>query len=64
MSVDATCSRCEGEDTYRMLGHCANCKTQRIVGVFTKGHQAQSGWSSPACPVCGCSGMIYWERLA
>jgi len=64
-TVIATCShdRCKGEGTYSMVGNCANCKTSGIVGVFTRGHEAASGWSSPKCPVCGCSGMIYWEGL-
>ena len=47
-----------------MVGHCANCKTSGIIGVFTRGHEASSGWSSPKCPVCGCSSVIYWEGLA
>lgn len=63
--VDVRCShdRCEGKPSYRMAGKCNNCKTEPIIGVFTTGHEARNGWGSPECPVCGCSGQIYWECL-
>jgi hypothetical protein len=68
--VDARCTYkhrlaerdCREKDTYRMVGDCANCKA-RVVGLFTVGHEANSGWNSPDCPVCQCRSDLYWKGL-
>lgn len=68
--VDARCSYhhigmgadCTTKDAYRLVGSCANCNSQ-IVGLFTVGHEANSGWNSPECPVCQCKGKLYWKGL-
>jgi hypothetical protein len=64
--VDARCTYahrgCGDKGDYRMVGSCANCKS-RVVGKFTVGHEAGSGWSSPDCPVCQCGNVLYWTGL-
>ena len=44
---------------YRMIGGCLNCRTERLLGLFTAGHEAIGG----NCPVCGCA-KLHWDRLA
>ncbi len=49
---------------YRMVGRCANCKTEDILFLVTEGHKAPSGSLLGArCPVCGCD-EAYAQRLA
>jgi len=62
MIVDRRCSRCQGggrTDIYRMIGHCSNCRSEPILGLFSVTHEASGG----DCPVCGCS-RLHWDRLA
>ena len=61
--VDARCSHynCADRDAYRLKGVCTNCQSQ-IVGLFTATHEA-SGYTGPACPLCGVQGRIIWKGL-
>ena len=65
VTLESLCilDRCTHKGTYKMSGRCSNCGTEPIVGTFSRGHEAMSGWGSPECPICGCSGKIYWKGL-
>jgi hypothetical protein len=62
--VDGRCTygRCAETNVYRMVGYCGNCHTDPVVGLFTAGHEAGGGYSSPKCPVCGCR-ELHWRGL-
>ena len=51
----------ENDGVYRMSGHCVNCGTAPLVGLFTAGHD-RFGKGGP-CPACGCR-QVQWDKLA
>ena len=62
--IDQRCNhRHHDGDTrvYRMSGHCTNCGTRPLVGLFTAGHES-TGYHGP-CPACGCR-SVQWDKLA
>ncbi|MGB6771159.1 MAG: hypothetical protein WBF51_04055 [Candidatus Dormiibacterota bacterium] len=62
LTSDNRCSdqMCADRDIYRMIGHCYNCKTSAILGLFTVRH---GSIGQRDCPVCGCR-TVEFLRLA
>lgn len=61
--IDQRCTHKNCTDktgAYRMVGHCRNCSTDGILGLFTEGHEHGH---DTECPVCGCR-CVHWDRLA
>ena len=49
---------------YRMRGHCTNCGNDRLLGLFSVGHEVGQGVLGRAkCPACG-NHTCRWDRLA
>jgi hypothetical protein len=48
------------DGAYRMEGHCTNCGTRPLHGIFVKGTLATD---QGECPACGCC-ALHWVRLA
>jgi hypothetical protein len=64
--IDNRCGhpRCEEPDAYRMRGHCTNCGNDRLLGLFSVGHEVGQGVLGRAkCPACG-NHTCRWDRLA
>lgn len=52
ITVDERCSdkACKHKGVYRMVGSCQNCGLDRVLVLFTAGHETRQA----ECPKCQC----------